>query len=194
MGLIQDLQGRELTGCGGCDAVRNSLYKGMDWWAGSKHDSFNASSLGAFSETPLGARGDEGGPTPTVEKVYLGSLQDNPDDSWSSNFRVAGDITSRYPLAASSYSMTFGTMGNEDLTAITFSGTSFDRGVGCGGVGPVGFTDFALPALSGSTPGALIDITTFEGADVVDFWPDAVLCRTEMPGPLIIYRFNDPTL
>ena len=61
MGLIQDLQGRKLTGCGGCDAIRSTLYKGMDLWlpksAASTHDSANASVLGAFVESPLKARG-----------------------------------------------------------------------------------------------------------------------------------------
>ena len=64
MTLLQDLRGRELTGCRGCDAIRKGLYKGLDLWKpdrrlqlASTHDSFNASPLGAFSESPLKARG-----------------------------------------------------------------------------------------------------------------------------------------
>lgn len=66
MGLLQDLHGRKLTGCRGCDFFRKGLYKGLDLWkpddriqAASTHDSFNASSLGAYTESALKGRGAE---------------------------------------------------------------------------------------------------------------------------------------
>ncbi len=66
MTLIQDLQGRKFTGCRGCDAVRSILYKGMDLWkteqkiqVASTLDSFNASNLGAFTQSKLKARNDD---------------------------------------------------------------------------------------------------------------------------------------
>jgi len=72
MGLIQDLQGRKLTGCRGCDAIRTQLYKGFDLilpngnvrsrsrilTLATTHDSSGASKLGAFLESALGARTD----------------------------------------------------------------------------------------------------------------------------------------
>lgn len=62
MRLIQDLHDRKLTGCLGCDAIRQGLYKGLDLWkpniqAATTHDSFDASALGSFVESSLKARG-----------------------------------------------------------------------------------------------------------------------------------------
>lgn len=85
MSLIENLHGRNLTGCRGCDAVRNALYKGLDAFSSEKQrkriyrngrwytrvgigtnavyqaglGAADASTLGAFIESPLGARGPE---------------------------------------------------------------------------------------------------------------------------------------
>jgi hypothetical protein len=67
MPLLQDLRERKLTGCRGCDAIRKGLYRGMDLWkppekrieVANTHDSFDASALGAFVESPLKGRGTE---------------------------------------------------------------------------------------------------------------------------------------
>jgi len=135
-----------------------------------------------------------GGPDPTIEKVYLVTLTDNPDDNWGNNIRVVGDITARYPLALSNYKVFYGAFPGATPLVIQFQAFSFDRGAGCGGVGPVGFTDISGTTIQGSVPGSTIDVTIKEGATVIDFWPGVILCRIDNGARPTSYRFHDPTV
>ncbi len=106
MGLIQDLQGRKLTGCRGCDAVRKGLYKGWDLWksdsliqTASTHDSFDASNLGAFIQSPLKARG---GGVPTCQATATNIIEDS---SSSAVIKLWGN--SNFTLNAGYYAVSF---------------------------------------------------------------------------------------
>ena len=99
MGLVQDLQGRKLTGCRGCDAVRRGLYNRLDLWkpdsriqTASTHDSFDASALGAYIESSLKARGDSA----ATDLFSIDIENDTVDGRWVVTFFEHGDKTANY--------------------------------------------------------------------------------------------------
>jgi len=179
-GLIHQLRARELTGCIPCDAIRAGLYRGIDLWASTDHGSFNASPHGAFTQSPHEARNDDEEPEESIEKVAYAVLQDNgaPDFNWSSILRIDGDITSRYPGSPGDYDFVFGTMDKQSPTSIAHFAPSFNRGASCGGTHTGGYTNIGFGFLTGTTPGATITITSFEGGTttVIDYWPDVPQC------------------
>ncbi len=103
MGLIQDLHERKLTGCRGCDAIRNGLYKGLDLWkpdnriqAASTLDSFDASNLGAYVESALKARGGVGVSFATGD-LAVTEFRHDTTPRFRITTRLHGDMTSQLP-------------------------------------------------------------------------------------------------
>jgi len=208
MGLIQDLQGRKLTGCGGCDAIRSTLYKGMDLWlpkgAASTHDSFNSSSLGAFSESALKARGG-GAPGVFIHNrlVFAGGAS-----TWTAVILQHGDTTSvwggasdvlRYYESGTAYPLTFLSINldSEVFSTDTDTGSEIHTDCAASSVStPDGFTKIVFSTTGGpnleipfndpwivTSGGNTSTYGPFSGDPIVDMDP-MTLCREVENVPL----------
>lgn len=161
------------------------------------------SKLGAWVLTPTKARKfADDAPPPSAEPVSLIILQDNStgfpsSDNYSSVFRVDGDITSRYPSAASSYTVTFGSLAPTAATGIASTSSAFGRDAGCGGTHTGTYTNFLLNFIAGAAgdPGDPIDVLVHQGATVIDYWPAVPQCAVVVPGlpDFTQYHYRDPS-
>ena len=217
MGLIQDLHGRKLTGCRGCDAVRKTLYRGLDLWkpgihAASSHDSFNASKLGAFSRSALGARGGGGQVfdpafvdwfhlriveqyvTPTVDvwsvTVYV---HNHPHISgWTPPLVTHGDANIYVSGALYAY-------GDWSTRNTVGAGTASWLGSGCADQDvPVGYERWIWSRSDSSQPPRTDDISdnlervdiTNSSGDVVDTYQPLTVCSRHDTGVEWVYEIN----
>lgn len=217
MGLIQDLQGRKLTGCRGCDAIRKGAYKAADATAplykrlglrpllsgpqiqvASSHDSFDGSILGAFVESPLGARGDAEG------DFFAAEIEnDTVDGRWVIRFYEFNDTTSIYGATHDAYIVRsdgtdfqkldgfVSSSYNSAITVFKPFGNRFKCGyvLGAtnGGVTTTTFRELTSSNTSTLPSGTRIEIRT-SGGEVINTLSGYSECESETSGDDIFYR------